>query len=403
MAKLGGEFVILLLVTIPGKNLAGFQNAVVEFGGKAERRKVVLSGRLLSRGKPVGMRAIVLVPISGGNRSFKMAMSDLAGRFRIAEMDPGRYRVMIADTTGINVDVLPVVDVSGEGEITRDVAMSEAGFHGRILRRKDRTPIAKAKVVIVDPARIGEFGRSVAQVMTLFRGQTRSRADGAFAFENAPAGRHLLLVAADGFAPAFVEDVTAAAEKADPVEVLLDEGDELTLEVTDTDGAPVVGAEIFLADDRGRYVMTGETEPRTGADGRVAIRLAHGAYAFHVQATGHAPADLPIVLAGDRLVPVRLSTGGHAGVTVSAGGVPVVGASVDAFREDGTDLMRRFTSEDFYRPPPLPITGEDGRHLLKHLPSGRLRIRVKAPDGRTAERWVEIVTGETLEVVISLD
>jgi hypothetical protein len=369
---------------------------VVDFGGKVAAEKATLTGRLLSRGKPVGMKAVVLVPVTGRGRSFKLAMSDFAGRFRVPGLEPGRYRVMVAGIDGVNVDVLREVDVSAGGEIEQDVSMEEGRLTGKVLRARDRKPVVGARVILVNPEQTTP-GRTVAEVMDQFQGQTATRSDGSFTFENAPPGRHVLLAWADGLAPAVVEGVESAPEASAPVTVLLAEGEAVVFEVTDPDGAPIPAAAIFLDDAQGRYVMTGDSEPRTGPDGRVRLALAAGTYDLHVQADGRAPVDRTVDIRGNRTVAVTLEAGGTVVLTVTEGGVPVAGAEVRAYRPDGVEIRRRITTEDLFRPPPEPYTDANGRVELGNLPSGEVRLRVR---GKDVEATVS--PGTTVGVTVSL-
>jgi Carboxypeptidase regulatory-like domain len=382
------------------------QEAIVDFGGTSRKTVATLVGRLLDRGKPAGIRAIVLVPLSVGGASFKMGPSDLSGRFRIPDLAPGSYRVMVAGMTGKSVDVLGAVDVSEGGEIEQDLAMAEGRLVGKVVRADGETPVSGARVVLVDPDQIRRTGRNVADAFDVFRGQVQSRSDGTFEFPNAPPGRHTLLVWAHGQAPAAVEGVViekTPAEAPAPRIVVLPTGEEFVVEVKDPDGGPIGGAVIFIEDAAGRYVLMGESEPRTSPDGRVTLWLQPGSYRFKIQADGRVPIDRAADVRGDRVLAYRLETGGSAAVTVTDAAGPVVGADVRAYREDGTEILTRFTTEALYKPPPPTITGPDGRYVLAHLPAGRVRIRIEALDGRKAEAWVDVTTGEQTELQVPLD
>ncbi|MCP4902286.1 MAG: hypothetical protein GY906_35415 [bacterium] len=103
MAKLGGEFVMLLLVTIPAKNLAALQNAVVAFGNENQDDQIEVQVRTTeaTTGKE-GLGTVCGLTVMGADHAgiIRDIANDLAGRsVNIVTMDTDVSAAPMSGTT----------------------------------------------------------------------------------------------------------------------------------------------------------------------------------------------------------------------------------------------------------------------------------------------------------------
>ncbi|MHC4471892.1 MAG: MSCRAMM family protein, partial [Planctomycetota bacterium] len=386
------------------------EEVFVEFGGRGAVRKATLKGRLLDRGKPVGTRMLMIVPVRRGGglglmSGMKMVTTDAEGRFNVPDLEPGRYAILSSSMGSGTMTSGSEIVIDEGGEIERDIELPPGRVTGKVVRGDTGDAVIGAQVTLLDPERVAVPARSLGDMLAIFKGQARTGEGGAFEFPNAPVGRFMLQVIVDGAAPAVIDAVEVTEAGAAPLTVTVVPGSEVTVTVSDPEGEPFPRATVFVLDARGRIVLLsqslGET---TGPDGTAGFRLVPGVYRVQVQAEGHAQASAPLSVGGGQApeVAVRLARGGTVRVAVTSGGGPVAGADVRVFGEDGLEIARRVTQESMMVGAPETVTGDDGTVTLENQPAGNLRLVVTATDGRKGETRVLVAEAGEHEVAVNL-
>lgn len=228
-------------------------------------------------------------------------------------------------------------------------------------------------------------------------------AEGAFRWEDPPAGKQRVFVHADGFALALLGELDLA-QPAPPLRAELVPGASVRGSVLDPAENPVEGALVlsemevpadglFLEDTERSFWLP--IQARTGPDGR--FELAHlnaGEHTMRVTAEGHAPTwvagvRVPAAPAspGEELA-IELAPGGAVEGRVTRGdGSPWVGAQIvivamDQVRRPITNFTLRHTdAEGFYR--------------AEHMPPATMIVVLERGDEPPEVKPVEVRAGET--------
>lgn len=215
-----------------------------------------------------------------------------------------------------------VVDTQTQKPVTAFTATYEAdrgsggpgrGFGGRMGPRGGRPPLADdAESVDPEPP----------------------PADGSFVIEDVPTGSWTVVVDADAYETARVSGVSVKEGEATPdVEVRVTRGRVLSGRTIDAaSGQPIPGVSVTAASAGGGAGAFGQPAAVTDADGHFdLVGLAVGTYRVQAQHPDYADASQIVdVQQSTAATEIRLSSGGTlAGLVVSAGGAPVVGADVD--------------------------------------------------------------------------
>ncbi|MGE0454849.1 MAG: carboxypeptidase regulatory-like domain-containing protein [Vicinamibacteria bacterium] len=276
------------------------------------------------------------------------------GRYRVAGLAPGSYRVEAEDPRYVAYVKNGVSPRAGEAAKADLPLQPAAGLSGQVVD-EDGAPIAGARGQLALSGETG-FAAFARAARGGERYAFRSGADGRFSARRlAPGENQRLTVTHSDYEPRTLGGLALEPGKTKGgVTVVLSRGIVLAGVVKDPDGAPVPGAEISLQQTRsfrgGRggnvttlatFVGGPDQRPRitTGADGRFEIRgLAAGDYSLVAVKQGYATASLDPVKAAADAPPVELVMA--QGVAISgriadSSGTPAEGYFVQARRRGG--------------------------------------------------------------------
>jgi len=352
--------------------------------GAAEGTVTDLSGRALA-----GVRVMVVRRGDGLAAAPLEARTGFDGAWRIDGLEAGRAEI-VARQDGVAIGASRAVRVQ-EGRASRaDLLLPEAGRLSGRVQRDGKPPPAGTTVVAV-PMRAGPGTLQVARAAADASGNyALALPAGEYRVHAAPAeaARTDLRVA-----PAFARVEAGATSRLDlaPASAVPEEGVEIL--VLEPGGAPSPGAVVTLsrpddaaiafatsAGEDGRVVLGREM----GVAGRrVAIRARNGGRA------GAATVDLP----ASGTVPVRLAPGGAVQGRVRSGRRAVSAFTLEVASQPSPAAWR---TVDVHR-----FAGD--RFELGDLPAERLRLAVRADDGRRGEVELRVASGEVRAVEIALD
>ncbi|HWN69499.1 MAG TPA: carboxypeptidase regulatory-like domain-containing protein, partial [Haliangium sp.] len=243
-----------------------------------------------------------------------------------------------------------------------------ARVHGRVVDGNG-DPVAEALV----RHRTSLLDRAIDSRHTAPTGEAWSGADGAFAVL-VPPGRVTLLASAPGRTPSStrIHWVAPGAELRG-VEIVMDQGADVSGRVVDTAGKAVSGARVVgrvEAPEAGDEAPAGELGATSGPDGAFALRaVPPGRLVLQAEAEGHAPSPaVAVTVSGEpggrrENVVLRLTAPAPlAGRVVDEQGAGIAGATVRALRPMSqitlpsatTDAQGRF--EVMLAPGPVDVT-----------------------------------------------
>lgn len=317
------------------------------------------------------------------------ARSDFEGRYRIEGVEVGRAE-LVARQDGVALGVSRAVRVAPGSRARADFALPEAGvLAGRVSQAGRTAPVGTAVVAV--PLKAGAGTPQRARAVADARGTYQlALPAGEYRVHAAPgdADRTDLRVA-----PAFARveagvtsrlDLTAAAPSAE-------EGVELV--ILEPGGAPSPGAVVTLAragDDRIALATS------AGEDGRVVLAkemgLAGAPITVRARSGGRSGAWTGTLPASGQ-VAVQLERGGAIAGAVRASGAEPRSVVVEVASRPSADGWR---VTDVHRFP-------GARFELADVPTGPLRLTVRADDGRRGAAELSLVSGETRTLEIPLE
>lgn len=365
-------------------------------------------------GEPLPGAAVVAFPRVDGGRMLRKVFGSAArgtsgadGGFELRGLRDRLTYTVAAELPGVG-QAEEIVRPDEADRFLELVLATGATLTGRVL---DETgaPVAGARLEL-QPVPAGDPGLAWSAALLDPRAapETTSDAEGGFAWEHLRPGTWDLVVRAPGFAAETVPAIELEEGRARDLGLLrLTSGTDLSGRVEDPDGAPVAAAEIHLDDAASRWfsVPMGEPAPDTvsDADGRFSIpdRRAGEQVDLEVRRPGFVPRSLPgVVVTGDPLT-VQLEPAARlAGVVVGEDGAAVPRALVTAHAEAGSAGPGGRVWADHALA--HATTDADGRFELDELPSGRLRVVVRAdgflPEERAGLEAGAAGTEETLTI-----
>src|SRR6185436_16556323 len=265
---------------------------------------ITIRGRITRGGTAVPSAGVTFVPKGSGLRVAR-ATADTAGRYEIVGVDRGSYTVAVSDVAGQYSTPYEVT-----GSSTFDIDIRGTTLTGRVIDASTGAPIANASVDLRPPGTTAVvYGRA-----------TSSDAEGAFSFEQVPAGRYEAGASKSGYGSATVA-VTVDDGGAPPVELKLASSAGLSLRVVDARDQRPLGGWYHATSASGE---TWEDEIRAGD----AIPLAAGSWRMTVGASGYASQTFTATSPGEQTV--GLTPGGSIAIS-STGDSFARGRLVDAW------------------------------------------------------------------------
>jgi protocatechuate 3,4-dioxygenase beta subunit len=341
-----------------------------------------IAGRAVRRGPntPVEGADVWLLRTDGESRRFPAVVrTDADGRFQFDQVESGDFEVV--GRAGTLVGKSLAVSVAAARPVVDVILELSAGLtaSGRVVDSAGRA-VTGAEVTLAG----GTMRRSLT---------TACDRGGAFSIGGITPGTYFLEAAADGFVPDGL-DVELRGRDATGLRISLDEGMGVSGLVTDPQGAPAPGAEVFA--------VTSEPEGRSSAEstrtddrGEYRFRrLIPGSVLLRAQdAAGLLASAGPVALgAGERRrIDLRLAAGATVSGTVRYHDGPAVALA-------RVDLDPRGPRVG---PVQFGITDEQGRFRITGVAAGRAELRLaraRAPEplARPETRAIEVSAGQQL-------
>jgi protocatechuate 3,4-dioxygenase beta subunit len=310
--------------------------------------------------------------------------ADAKGRFEIAGIKPGTYRIVVR-SPGFAPGFVPGVSVQDGSDAEVDVVLYAGGtVSGRLLDKNDRPVVGRVTVQELE-GQDAPFG--LEDVLA-----TEAGADGRFRLTALPPGSHALAVLAPGHGGQRVAfDVGTTGEPVDLGDIVLETGLAIRGRVRDKAGLPVSDAQVA-----GWSRSAGFRPPAhvsTASDGSYVLAgLQPGSYNVKVTAPGYGE-DSRSAEAGAEGVDFALAPSGAVTGTV----VDEAGQPVDAFqvmiRPARDDAMVR-TSPKFEQ-----VADASGRFRIDDVGEGTYAVVVSAPERASGvATGVKVTSGGTTDV-----
>ncbi|CAM3889723.1 carboxypeptidase-like regulatory domain-containing protein [Corallococcus soli] len=278
---------------------------------------------------------------------FAEVTTDAEGRFVLEGLPEGSVTLWALSETGAGMQ--PHVPVGREGV---ELQLEEGRFvKGTVTARDGTTPIPDARVTVIAPEHT-RFFDAVAD------------AQGRFHLGPLPLGRYSVFIAAEGWAPRFIQDLDQEGPLAP---VTLARASRLAGRVVAVDGSPAAGLLVLLDGDT---ELATEQLTTTDGAGRFSFddvpELPHQLNAGTVQLGAFA--TLTVSPPAQDVV-LQLQPGVYVDGTVSDDtGRPIAGAKVSTFREDGGPASAEATT----------VTSASGRYRLGPLRAGPHAFKIEA-------------------------
>ena len=321
-------------------------------------------------------------------RPVRPVVTDAQGRYEIAGLDPGSYRVT-ARHKDFAPGVVPAVSVERGGDVQVDVTLDKgAALSGRLVTGPEPQAVAgRVFVQELDGQRAPDALREVLRA--------EAGADGRFRLESVPAGAHALAVTAPGYASKRVEvQVSPAAREVNLGDVELETGLTIRGRVRDRAGLPIGGATVVA--NAARRMPDRSVRATAEADGTFVLAgLEPGPQRLSATASGYAGIMRPSEAGAEKLDLVLSPAGSIAGTVVDDGGRPVELFNVNAQPAEAEAnegiVMRGPGYHEF--------NASDGRFLLDDLAEGTYVVEATAAERASGHvSAVKVAAGATTDV-----
>lgn len=338
---------------------------------------LVLTGQVLYEGRPLASTHVDLRGLEIA--AVRSVATDHQGSFRIEDLDPGRYRIDLANPQQLLTHTEDL-ELRGDREMVFELAT--AALTGRVVAAETGEPVAEALVYVQRLLGTGEPGPLTT---------VGTDATGAFTLARLAAARYRLTLRADGYAPAERRVEVVAGVPAEPLTIELEPSGGLALMILRATGEPPQMATVVVLDG---FLQPIHADVRqVSGQGHVYFPQAPpGAWTVLVKAEGTAAVSLRVSVPGERRtvtlppaaslavrVPALLDSRTLATLTiVSAEGNPFVSVAPGGALESS-----------------WPVSG--GTATVADVPAGTWRLEVAAGEGRVWSRTV-VTAGEPATV-----
>lgn len=232
-----------------------------------------------------------------GMPKFQQSVTDADGRYRIPDIEAGRYDVHVGAGVKKGFNKVSEVEIEAGGERRHDIVVSGGRVHGVVLGTSEE-PLAGAEVLLL---------RSSGGAETAFAGRAETAEDGRFEFAWLEPGSYRMTASAPGHAIGVRDRVDVGDSERDPVRFILVAGGSISGMVSDESGAAVSGSFIEIR-------RAGTDEPIVvglqnwgGPDGRFEIpSLPAGIVRVRAVKAGHAGDEAEVEIRPGETVRLRL-------------------------------------------------------------------------------------------------
>jgi protocatechuate 3,4-dioxygenase beta subunit len=323
-------------------------------------------GRLLDEGgKPVPGALVTLEMPNGIWTSSSAQESDPEGRFAFLGVEPGAYRVFAR-----HEEFAPEVrdlDLSKESDAEIEMVLTAGvAIQGRLVDGNGEPVAGKVSLRALGGGNVSVGMRSRYRIET--------DEEGSFSLGPVPAGDHMLLVEARGYASTNVEAPVSGRSKVEDLgDIVLETGLSISGRVLDEGGGPI-GTAVLTASQPGRGMMsaTGDevVTAETDEEGRFVLAgLSPGPQHVYAVASGYGRSDGIVAEPGTSGLTINLKLAGSIRGTV----VDPEGHPVTPFRAMARSSQRRGT-------PVMPVRDTDGVFLLENVPEGEYVVEILSAD-----------------------
>ncbi len=351
----------------------------------------VIAGRVVLAGTDEGV-ADVMVEVGAIGTELSgvptRARTDAGGRFRFAQLTPGRYKPH-AKTDHLQGEARESV-LLGVGETSDDV----------VIELHD-APMVEGRVLFADAKRgCASGGVTLGDELDSTLGEELD-ASGRVRFPAVPPGDYAVSVyCADGIASLSYPVVSVRAQDVTGLEWFVEPGGSIAGRVESSAGEPVAGWQVHIdpASPPGTGRIT-SGNVLTGEDGAFELGgLLPGDYRVSARGDGYVPPEPSAIHldAGDHVADVVLSLGGGAtvrGTVTDASGTAIPSADVTLVASGST--ARRAT-----------VTTEKGEFEFRGVEPGQARLRACHRVGCSDDEagWVEVdvVAGRATTVTLAV-
>jgi uncharacterized GH25 family protein len=292
---------------------------------------VEIAGRVTRGGVGLADVNISSFAMGGDNAS---TVSGPDGAFTLGGLAPGTSRLMIRKEADFIQDQRTV------SAPARDVVFdypTGGRVQGRVVEKGSNKPIASFQAGISTSRGGGGFVMMAPPQLKAFTSE-----DGSFVLENVPAGAMNIVAQAPGYSNGRVNVDVEEGKTVSDVVLELDLGVHLTGKVTGPNGAALSDASVSLQPSpTGQFARSGSVRrATTDSNGEFTLdSLDPGEETFEISHPKFLSTTKTVTLKGrDMRMDVQLSGGQHVtGVVVTADGMPVADAEVEAFTASGMD------------------------------------------------------------------
>src|SRR6266851_1559339 len=366
-----------LTATAVGLGAAVIEGLVLLPGQALETVELVLSsadsrvfGTVRDSGSGVIEGAAVLASKPGGGSSAVFAtLSDRRGGFSLS-LTAGTY-LMAAHGDGYASDEKSVA-LSTDREVDF-VLNPAASISGRVVRDVDSQPVADAVV--------SAYQRPPQHALWLGnQRRARTGVDGAFEVRNLDPGEYRVFAARGNLAGRLEGQVSLGLAERKTVVVRVGNRPQISGRVSDSEGQPVVGAEVGLrlVEPQASSGLTASTD---ASGGFLFEGVLPGSYGLVARSREHAPARRILQVGEEDLrVDLVLESGAQLeGKAISSTGEAVEGAAVQAQVVAANRLGGEVV--DF------TTSSNEGAFLLSRIPADEVRVIASHPD--FGQAWSE--------------
>jgi protocatechuate 3,4-dioxygenase beta subunit len=321
-----------------------------------------------------------------GSRAPSSTVSDAQGRYEIAGLRPGTYR-LVARHKDFAPELVGGVTVERSGDVQADLSLEKGTVVvGRLVTGPEQTVSGRVAMQDLDGQSAPPPLRDVMRA--------EAGADGRFRLEAIPSGAHVIGILAPGFAAKRVDvHVRPGAREVDVGDIELETGLSIRGRVRDRAG-PIAGASVYARPNRPMPMRRYESV--TEADGGFVIAgLEPGAYRLTAWAAGYSGADKPAEAGAERVEIVLTPGGAIAGSVVDDTGRPV-----GAFQVKANPVRDEHAQPGvvMFGPRGDTVNGADGRFLVEDLAEGTYVVEASAAGRANAHvAGIKVTAGSTAE------